>query len=165
MSLFIEDESPVTLPFDVEGTAELVIEAALEYEGCPYETEINLVLTTNEDIREMNKMFRNIDKATDVLSFPMLSFETAGDFSKIEDEQEIAFNPESGELMLGDIVISKDMVLTQAEAYNHSPRREYAFLIAHSMLHLFGYDHLADEERLVMEQKQRDILENVQILR
>lgn len=82
----------------------------------------------------------------------------------MEEEAE-AFNPESGELMLGDIVISKEKVLAQAEAYGHSPKREFAFLIAHSMLHLFGYDHMEEEERLVMEERQREIMEKVQILR
>ena len=76
----------------------------------------------------------------------------------MEEEAE-AFNPESGELMLGDIVISKEKVLAQAEAYGHSPKREFAFLIAHSMLHLFGYDHMEEEERLVMEERQREIME------
>ena len=82
----------------------------------------------------------------------------------MEEEAE-AFNPESGELMLGDIVISKEKVLAQAEAYGHSPKREFAFLIAHSMLHLFGYDHMEEEERLVMEERQREIMEKVRILR
>ena len=67
--------------------------------------------------------------------------------------------------MLGDIVISKDRVLSQAEQYGHSPRREYAFLIAHSMLHLFGYDHMEEEERLLMEERQRAIMQKVNILR
>ena len=165
MSLYMEEEGAVTLPFDIKETAELVIEAALEYEGCPYEAEINLLLTTDEDIREMNQMFRQIDKATDVLSFPLLEYETPGDFSPLEESPQSAFNPESGELMLGDIVISKDKVLSQAEAFCHAPRREYAFLIAHSMLHLFGYDHMEEEERLLMEKKQKDILENIGILR
>ena len=82
----------------------------------------------------------------------------------MEEEAE-AFNPESGELMLGDIVISKEKVLAQADAYGHSPKREFAFLIAHSMLHLFGYDHMEEEERLVMEERQREIMEKVRILR
>ena len=67
--------------------------------------------------------------------------------------------------MLGDIVISKEKVLEQAEAYGHTPLREFAFLIAHSMLHLFGYDHMEEEERQVMEAKQREIMEKVQISR
>lgn len=136
----------------------------MEYEGCPYETEVNLLLTTDEEIHAMNREFRQIDAPTDVLSFPMLEYEAPGDFSGFED-QEASFHPESGELLLGDIVISKDKVLKQAEEYGHSPKREFAFLIAHSMLHLFGYDHMEEGERLVMEQKQRDILEHVGILR
>ncbi len=79
--------------------------------------------------------------------------------------KEDCFDPESGELTLGDIVISKEKVLTQAEEYGHSPKREYAFLIAHSVLHLTGYDHMEDEERQVMEQKQREIMERLDILR
>lgn len=164
MSLYMEEEGTIWLSFDTEEIAKTVTEAALDYIGCPYEAEINLLLTTNDEIQEMNRMFRQIDKATDVLSFPMLEYETAGDFSCFDDQEEV-FNPESGELMLGDIVISKDKVLEQAEAYGHSPVREYAFLIAHSMLHLFGYDHMEDEERKIMEEKQREIMEKVQILR
>lgn len=165
MSLFIEEEGNTVLPFDTEATARLVVDAALEYADCPYEAEVNLLLTENEEIHEMNLEQREIDRATDVLSFPMIEYETPGDFSVIDEETGEAFNPETGELMLGDIVISKEKVLSQAEEYGHSPRREYAFLIAHSMLHLFGYDHMVDEERIVMEAKQREIMEIVGISR
>lgn len=165
MSLFIEEEGNTVLPFDTEATARLVVDAALEYADCPYEAEVNLLLTENEEIHEMNLEQREIDRATDVLSFPMIEYETPGDFSVIDEETGDAFNPETGELMLGDIVISKEKVLSQAEEYGHSPRREYAFLIAHSMLHLFGYDHMVDEERIVMEAKQREIMEIVGIPR
>ena len=165
MSLYLEEEGEITLPFETKEVADLVVEDALEYEGCPYEAEINLLLTTNDEIREMNRMFRQIDKPTDVLSFPMLEYETPGEFSGFEEQGEEAFNPESGELMLGDIVISKEKVLEQAEAYGHTPLREFAFLIAHSMLHLFGYDHMEEDERQVMEAKQREIMEKVQISR
>lgn len=165
MSLFIEEEGSTVLPFDTEATARLVVDAALEYADCPYEAEVNLLLTENEEIHEMNLEQREIDRATDVLSFPMIEYETPGDFSVIDEETGEAFNPETGELMLGDIVISKEKVLSQAEEYGHSPRREYAFLIAHSMLHLFGYDHMVDEERIVMEAKQREIMEIVGIPR
>ena len=165
MSLFIEEEGNTVLPFDTEATARLVVDAALEYADCPYEAEVNLLLTENEEIHEMNLEQREIDRATDVLSFPMIEYETPGDFSVIDEETGEAFNPETGELMLGDIVISKEKVLSQAEEYGHSPRREYAFLIAHSMLHLFGYDHMIDEERIMMEAKQREIMEIVGIPR
>lgn len=161
----MDEEGEIKLPFDTKETAELMVEAALDYAGCPYEAEVNLLLTTDADIQEMNKAYREIDRPTDVLSFPMLEYEVPGEFEVFEEETSDAFNPESGELMLGDIVISKEKVLAQAEAYGHSPRREFAFLIAHSMLHLFGYDHMEEEEREVMEQKQREIMEKVQIPR
>lgn len=164
MSLYLEEEGDVRLPFDVEETAKLVIEAALDYEGCPYEAEVSLLLTTNEEIREMNRDHRGIDAPTDVLSFPMLEYDRPGNFDGLEERGDV-FHPDTGELMLGDIVLSKDKVMSQAEAYGHSQKREYAFLIAHSMLHLFGYDHMEEDERAVMEQKQRDIMERVQILR
>lgn len=165
VSIYIEEEGSVHLPFDTQKTAGLVIEKALEYEGCPYEAEVNLLLTTDTEIQAMNLSFRGIDAPTDVLSFPLMEYGVPGDFSKAEECGRDMFHPESGELLLGDIVISKDRVLKQAEDYGHSPRREFAFLIAHSMLHLFGYDHMEDEERLIMEQKQREILEQVGILR
>ena len=164
MSLFIEEEGDVTLPFDIKEVAERVTAAALECEKCPYEAEINLLLTTDEEIRKMNREYRQTDRATDVLSFPMLEYDAPADFSFL-DEAEDAFDPESGELVLGDIVISKEKVLAQAEEYGHSPLREYAFLIAHSMLHLFGYDHVEDDEREVMEERQRVIMEAVNIPR
>ena len=165
MSLFIETEGKAEFDFDIREVAELVVDAVLEHEKCPYETEISLLLTHNDEIHEMNLEHRGIDRATDVLSFPMLDFDHPGDFSIIDEETADVFDPESGELMLGDIVISVDKVLEQAQEYGHSPKREYAFLIAHSMLHLCGYDHMDDEERKVMEEKQRAIMEKINILR
>ena len=165
MSLFIETEGKAEFDFDIKEVAELVVNAVLEYENCPYEAEVSLLLTHNDEIHEMNLEHRGIDRATDVLSFPMLEFDHPGDFSIIDEETADVFDPESGELMLGDIVISVDKVLEQAQEYGHSPKREYAFLIAHSMLHLCGYDHMDDEERKVMEEKQRAIMEKINILR
>ncbi len=165
MSLYMEDESGIEFPFDERETAELVIGAALDYVQCPYEAEVNLLLTTDEAIREMNREHRGIDRATDVLSFPMLEFEEPGDFTGIDEETGDVFDPESGELVLGDIVISKERAAAQAEEYGHSLKREYAFLIAHSMLHLSGYDHMEEEERAVMEEKQREIMRMVNIPR
>lgn len=164
MTLYIEEEGSVVLPFDVKETAELIMETVLDCEECPYEAEVNLLLTDDDAIREMNREHRHIDRATDVLSFPMLEYETPGDLSGIEESAD-AFDPETGELMLGDIVISKDRVIAQAEEYGHSVRREYAFLIAHSMLHLLGYDHMEEEERRLMEDRQRKIMEKAGILR
>lgn len=164
MTLFFEEEGTLELAIPCEELAKKVIEEAIEYVDCPYETEVNLLLTMNEEIHQMNLEFREINRPTDVLSFPMVDYEEAGAFDFLEDAFEY-FNPETGELMLGDIVISKEKVISQAEEYGHSIEREYAFLIAHSMLHLFGYDHMEEEERMVMEAKQKEILERLQILR
>ncbi len=164
MTLNLDMEYEETLDFDYEELAKKVIEAALDYEGCPYEAEINLVLTGNEEIQQTNKEFRNIDRVTDVLSFPMLDFTTPADFSFAE-EDDTCFHPESGELILGDIMICIPRMQEQAESYGHGQIREFAFLIAHSMLHLMGYDHIEPEEAKEMEQKQEEILANLGITR
>lgn len=164
MTLYFEEEGEIRLPIPCEETARLAIETALDVLGCPYETEVNLLLTTSEQIREMNREFRDIDRATDVLSFPMIDFPAPGNFEGLE-ERDDCFDPETGELTLGDIVISKEKVLEQAEAYGHSVLREFAFLIVHSVLHLTGYDHMEDEERACMEARQREIMEQADILR
>ncbi len=164
MTLHFEEEGDVSLPFDGRPLAERVAEAALDYIGCPYEAEVNLLLTGNPQIRKMNRRFRAIDRPTDVLSFPMLEFEKPGDFSFL-DGSVLSFHPETGELLFGDIVISKEKVKSQALEYGHSPEREFAFLVAHSMLHLAGYDHMEEAERLQMERMQEEILEKLHILR
>lgn len=165
MSLFIETEVDVPFSFDWEEIARKVIDYTIEHEDFPYEAEVNLTLTDNEGIHEVNKNFRQIDRPTDVLSFPMLSYEQAGDFSRLEEDYDDNFNPDTGEIMLGDILISVDKVLEQAESYGHSEMREFSFLIVHSMLHLFGYDHMTPEEAAVMEEKQNIILKELNILR
>lgn len=167
MTVNFENESALDLGLPLEELASTVIEAALDYLDCPYEAEVNLLITDKEQIQEMNRNFRQIDRATDVLSFPMIAYEEPGNFDFLETEEaaQDCFHPETGELLLGDIVICADKVLEQAEEYGHSVKREYAFLIAHSMLHLAGYDHMEPEEAAVMEGKQREILENLGINR
>ena len=164
MTLYYEEEGELKLSLPCEELARTVIEAALDDVGCPYEAEVNLLLTMNEQIHEMNMEFRGIDRATDVLSFPMTEFPSPADYAYL-DTDDSSFDPETGELMLGNIVISKERAKEQAEEYGHSVEREFAFLIAHSMLHLLGYDHMEDEERLVMEKKQREVLEMLGITR
>ena len=165
MSFFLEEEVEVDFNFDYRQIAEKVINYCIEREKFPYEAEINLTLTDNEGIHIINKEYRDIDRATDVLSFPMLSYETPGDFSFLMDENDDDFNPDTGEAILGDIIISVDKVREQAEEYEHSELPEFVFLITHSMLHLFGYDHMEPEEAKVMEDKQREILDELSITR
>lgn len=157
MTIRIENEYEGTMPDNYEEIINQVVEEACDYVECPYETAVDVLLTDNKAIHEINLDQRGIDRPTDVLSFPMNEYPEPADFEEIEETG--CFDPESGELMLGDIVISIDKVYAQAEEFGHSPKREIAFLTAHSMLHLFGYDHMEEEERLVMEQKQKEILE------
>ena len=159
MTINIDIETEMTLDLPYEEIIQNVIEESVDYVECPYDFEVNVLLTDNEGIHQINLDMRQIDNPTDVLSFPMCDFETPGDFEVLEETPEAYFNPDTGELMLGDIVISIDKVKEQAEKYGHSETRELAFLVAHSMLHLSGYDHMEDEERIEMEAMQSEILE------
>lgn len=165
MQYFIENETEVTFDFDVKEVVKLVVDEVLEQENCPYESQINVLLTDNEGIRYFNKEYRDIDRETDVLSFPNVDFTEPGVFDIDEDSEADYFDPESGELILGDIIISVDKVMEQAQNYGHSRLREFAFLVAHSMLHLSGYDHMEPEEAKVMEEKQEQILTRLNITR
>ena len=154
----------VKLPVGLRLLVRKCCQAVLVTEKFEHDAEVSVSFVDNKEIRQLNKLYRNKDKSTDVLSFPMVDYEIPGEFDFLE-ERDDCFNPETGELVLGDIVISKEKVISQAEEYGHSIEREYAFLIAHSMLHLFGYDHMEEDERIVMETKQKEILERLQILR
>lgn len=171
MTVNIEYETEKKLDFDYEQVINSVVETACDYVKCPYESEVSVTLTDNDTIQEINKEFRQIDNPTDVLSFPLLDYDIPGDFSFLDnnDDSEVIiseyFNPDSGELVLGDIIISLDKVVEQAEKYGHSSRRELAFLVAHSMMHLFGYDHMESTEAEVMEKKQEDVLQILGITR
>lgn len=162
MSVYIEYEQE-TIP-DFNELIEKVIGQALDYEKCPYEAEVNVLLTDNPSIHEMNLTNRGIDRPTDVLSFPMNDFPEPADFDALESCVD-AFHPETGELLLGDIVISYEKAVEQADAYQHSIEREIAFLTAHSMLHLMGYDHESEKERMDMEERQEAILKILNINR
>ena len=110
MTFEIENTYPEVVLPDYETVIKNVIEAALDYEKCPYEAQVYVLLTDNEEIHEINKEHRQIDRPTDVLSFPMADYPVPGDFSDIEERDPDAFHPETGELILGDIIISMDKV-------------------------------------------------------
>lgn len=164
MTVTIETEVEASFPFDHEKLARKVVAAALAHEGFPYEAEVGLFLVSPEAIRAMNWEHRQIDRPTDVLSFPMAAYGSPGDFEALELDGD-NFNPDTGEAMLGDIVLNVEQVGEQARQYGHSDEREYAFLILHSMLHLFGYDHETEEEAAQMEKKQKEILDGMGIAR
>ena len=165
MTFYVVNETETSYDFSVEQTVQAVAEAVLEAEGCPYEAQINVLLTDNAGIREFNRQYRQIDRETDVLSFPNLEYEQPGEFRVRQEQEADCFDPDSGELILGDIILSVDRIAGQAAEYGHSLRRELAFLVAHSMLHLCGYDHMQPEEAAVMEQKQEKILTGLGITR
>lgn len=167
MTINIELEEVTDLIKEIEDYESLcnhTVETCVDYMKCPYETEVNILLTNNEVIHQVNLEQREIDKPTDVLSFPMIEWDEIGSFDFLEDALAY-FHPDTGELMLGDIVLSINKVEEQAEEYGHSNIREFTFLIVHSMLHLFGYDHMEALERTKMEKAQAEIMDILRITR
>ncbi|MDO5397897.1 MAG: rRNA maturation RNase YbeY [bacterium] len=145
---------------ELQRTVEEVCNAVLESEECDFDAQISLTLVDNEEIREINNEQRGIDRATDVLSFPMLEFDENGDCLDADYEMDGDF------IVLGDIVISMEKAREQSREFGHSFLREIAFLTAHSMLHLLGYDHVDDPEgERIMFAKQDAVLNGLGITR
>ncbi len=166
MTFFVEQEVEAAFDFDVQAVGQAVAEAVLEHEHCPLETSVELTLTDDAGIQEMNREFREIDAPTDVLSFPNLDFDAPADYTGAVDKDPFGCkDPDTGEVPLGDIVINVNRVESQAREYGHSRKREFAFLVAHSMLHLSGYDHMEPEEARDMEQRQEEVLQSLNITR
>ncbi len=165
MTFYAENETTHSFDFDWEEVFHRVVLEVLDSESCPYEAEVNLLLTDNTGIQEFNRENRNIDAPTDVLSFPNIEYDVPANFESVEEYMADYFEPDSGELILGDIIISVDKVHQQALEYGHSEKREFAFLVAHSMLHLCGYDHMTPEEEQQMIKKQEFVLNNLGITR
>ena len=148
---------------DFAGDLKAVIPAALAAEGVALPCEINVLLTGDEGIRQINLEQRGVDRATDVLSFPMFDFSPG---TPPGDGAEDLLDPGSGLLPLGDMVLSVDRIRAQAAEYGHSERREACYLAVHSVLHLLGYDHL-DEGAMKEQMRAREeaILDGLDIRR
>ncbi len=158
VEFILENETDIEIDQRQIDELNRVCDAVLKMEECNFDGEISFTFTDNEGIREINREYRQIDRATDVLSFPMLEF--------CGEEIDAEFETENGLVVLGDIVISLERAKEQATELNHSMRRELAFLTAHSMLHLLGYDHVDDPEgERVMIEKQNVILNELGITR
>ena len=153
------------LNFDYQKIAEAVVSRVLSDCSCPYDAEANILLTGLSEIEEINSEMRGIASPTDVLSFPMHEYTDPADFEEIDQDSFDDFDPESGLLLLGDIVLCLPKIKSQAEEYGHSTMREYAFLIAHSVLHLIGYDHMTEEDAEDMFRKQDEVLSELGITR
>ena len=149
MIYFMNDQDKEEITYSLKILLRRAIEATLDYEKFENDAQVSVTFTDNEGIKELNFEHRNIDKETDVLSFPLIDFD-GGEESPFDDP----------EMMLGDIVISLEKAREQAEEYGHSFDRETAFLCVHSMLHLLGYDHVnGEEEEADMRRRQTEILE------
>ena len=151
---FSNDQDKFTVDESLENLVYKAVRGALEFEEVDFDCEVSVTFIDNEGIRSLNNEYRNKDSATDVLSFPMYAF--------TEDEMpDTDFSVE-----LGDIVLSLERAAEQAEEFGHSYEREVAFVTVHSVLHLLGYDHeLSEEDDLDMRERQRKIMEKINILR
>lgn len=159
MNIYLEDE------YDFfkhnEGlleTVEEVIKTCLETEQVPYEAEISLTVVDKGEIKEINKEHREIDKATDVLSFPQIEPKTNGVIEWNDLDESSIMNYDTNHILLGDIVLCYEVAQEQAASYGHSLKREVCFLVAHSMFHLLGYDHMNESDEKLMISKQNEVL-------
>lgn len=156
MKIYIDysnEQDKFSPPEDFERLIEHCATAAFEEEGIEEDAEISVTLVDNAQIREMNAEFREIDRETDVLSFPL------------GDDEGFEVNPDTDAILLGDIVISLEKAQSQAVEYGHSFRREVAFLLTHSLFHLLGYDHMTPDEEREMFDKQEKVLHKLGITR
>ncbi|WP_028992490.1 rRNA maturation RNase YbeY [Thermoanaerobacter thermocopriae] len=159
MNILIDNRQSKVDAANLEELIEKVIKTVLEVEEVIDNVEVSVSFVDNEEMRKLNKYYRGIDKPTDVLSFPLAEFEETYDkIEKIDQESE-EVQP------IGDIVISLEKALEQSMEYGHSFEREVAYLTAHSMLHLLGYDHQTEEERKIMRQKEKEIMARLNIRR
>lgn len=143
-----------------------VCDFALKEECVELDYQISLLFVDNEEIREINQETRGIDKATDVLSFPMLDFEEGKVFKDLYLNYEFDETYKDGdELVLGDMVLSLEKALEQSKEYNHSYEREVSYLVVHSILHLLGYDHMIDSDKVKMRKREEEILNKLDIKR
>lgn len=140
-----------------------VLKKAMKVKGIGYTCRVYVGICTDEHIRYINKEHREIDKATDVLSFPMINWEMPCDWDTLKMGEDI--NPETGEVELGDIIISMETSIAQAKEYNHSIEREISYLALHGLLHLLGYDHINEDDKKLMRLEEEDVLLSLNIIR
>jgi probable rRNA maturation factor len=144
--LFDDRQDVMKITEDNEKAIGKAVEAVLSEENLEGDFEVSVSFVTNEEIKELNREYRNVDSETDVLSFPM------------DDEFD-------GVNILGDIVLSTQRIIEQADDFNHSVEREMIYLTVHSMLHLLGYDHMDGDEKEEMRAKEKEIMKNLKIFK
>lgn len=163
--MLIELEQETEVPSGFLSLMQQAADAAVKAEGIQDKTAVHILLCDDEMIRGYNRDWRNIDRSTDVLSFPLISYpegKTAGACQKRLLE---AYDDEINSCMLGDLIISVPHALAQAEEYGHSPEREFAYLTVHGICHLMGYDHIEEADRACMRAKEEEILAAIGLAR
>ncbi|MGL4761745.1 MAG: rRNA maturation RNase YbeY [Sarcina sp.] len=151
---------------EFENILKNTIEFTLKEELVDHICEVSLVFVDNNEIKEINKETRGIDKATDVLSFPMIDYPKGKVYKEVYTSKELSrVYFDGNELILGDIVLSLERADEQRAEFNHSFNRECSYLVVHSILHLLGYDHMEDEEKKVMRAREEEILSKLQMTR
>ncbi len=158
MAVYIENQAKTRFNFHYKVVIEKAIKTVMEEKNIPEGLDVNVMIVSPEEIKSINNETRNIDNVTDILSFPYFEYDEPGIF----DEEKNEWNEED---ILGDIVVCGDKVKSQAEEYGHSEKRELAFLIVHSMLHITGYDHIEEADAEVMEAEQKRIMDILGISR
>lgn len=149
MEIYIDNrQDKVEISEEISEIIQKVVNEVLSFENKSLDCEVSVSFVDNQEIKELNREYRGVDKDTDVLSFPM------------EDEFFI-----EGPILLGDIIISMEKALEQSEDFGHSLYREIAYLTAHSMFHLLGYDHMEDEEKSIMREKEKEIMKRLKIFK
>lgn len=155
MKVFINNEQEkIKVDKDINKLLKKVVIECLEIENLGTNYEVSITFIDNKEINRLNKLYRNIDKHTDVLSFPTFDED---DFNQSED---IPYAP-----LLGDIIISLEKAKKQSEEFGHTLEREIAYLTAHSMFHLLGYDHLIEEEKNEMRDLEKQVMKNLEIFK
>ena len=149
MEIYVDNrQEKVEITEGIMEILEKVVQEVLIFEEKPLDSEVSISFVGNEEIRELNKEYRGIDRETDVLSFP------------IDDDFII-----DGPILLGDVIISAEKALEQANDFGHSLNREMAYLTAHSMFHLLGYDHIDEDDKLIMRSREKEIMKRLKIFK
>jgi probable rRNA maturation factor len=165
--IFLDDrQTKIEYTKELEDTLTNIIDYALREEKVNIDYEVSIIFIDNEQIKELNKNFRNIDKETDVLSFPMLEYPVQKVYKDVYENYSFEYSDlNEGRLVLGDIALSLEKAVEQSKDYGHSFLREAAYLTIHSVLHLLGYDHMEEAERTFMRKREEEILEKFNIIR
>ncbi|WP_346934870.1 rRNA maturation RNase YbeY [Clostridium sp.] len=165
--IYMDDrQSLISVEKDLEENIKEIIDYALKEEQVLIPYEVSLIYVDNETIREINVDTRGIDRATDVLSFPMLDYEDKKVFKECYLNHKFSIvDLNEGNLVLGDIVLSLERAQEQSEEFGHSFIREVCYLVTHSILHLLGYDHMEDEDKVIMRAREEEILSKFNIER